>query len=143
MRRMSGASKSSTSKNALISICGVAKKKNIAIKAASVESPIVTAAVRFTAAQSPRANACPARTVPACDSPKCTIKLIAANCSTIPCAANSKCPNQPIIKAEPANKPLSAKAVAEIGMARRVTANVATRSNRQNRANIACSGKQV
>ena len=65
MRRISGVSVSSASKNALISILGVAKKKRIATKAAKVESTIVIAAMRCTAAQSRRAKALPTNTVPA------------------------------------------------------------------------------
>ena len=141
MRRMSAVKGSCGSKNARIRSCGLVRKKNMATMAATLDKPIVTQAVRRTAGQSCRAKALPARTVPACDNPICTMKLNAASCNTIPWAASSKCPSQPIIKADAANNPLSARAVAEIGTASRVTARAALPSNRQKRANICCSGK--
>ena len=140
MRRMSAAKGSWGSKNARIKTCGLIRNRNIATMATILDKPIVTQAVRRTDGQSFRAKALPARTVPACDNPMCTMKLNAASCNTMPWAASSKCPSQPIMKADAANKPLSARAVAEIGTASRVTARAALPSNLQKRANICCSG---
>jgi hypothetical protein len=73
--------------------------------------------------------------VAAFDMPRCSMKVIEASCSAIPCAASSRVPIQPIITFEPTNSPPSATMVRPMGRPSQKTALNSAQSARQKRWN--------